>query len=261
MARNLNEMIVEFVNAWHDVVEKKLLECAESDSVKRNELEAENKKRAQSAPSSPFGFIYNWLEIGEDNEGGFYVKPHIAQKRPMDAAEHTKMRKNEYPCGADICDYFCIHPTGSFKDDSSVVRSVYRALPQLLDDKKIEEFDGCYYPSTIEYRRKAMASVLADLTQLKKDCFFAVSQTTFIVYFETAKPEFKSERKFFEDYLEKDLQDIIVHENRMVILVKGKKENSKKIGLLLRKTVKDAYKIQQAVAKKPVAKVSLVNGK
>ncbi len=248
MARNLYESIVEFVNVWSDVVEKKLLEYAATDPEKKQALVNKSLELVKANPDSPFAFIYNWLEIGEDNEGNAFVKPHKAKKRPGDAEEPSKMRDNEHPCGADICDYFCIHPTGSYNDDASVEQSVYRALPILEQKNRIKKYNLLYYPSTIEYRRKAMATDLADLAPLKKDCFFAVSKNTYIVYFENVKPDFKNEKKFFTDYLEKDLQEIIVYENRLVIFVKGNREKCNSIGVLLRKTVKDAYILQQNAA-------------
>ena len=95
MARNLNEMIVEFVNVWNDVVEKKILEYATIDPDKKKALEEENQKIAKDDPEAPFAFIYNWLEVGEDDKGNTFIKPHKAKKRPNDANEPTKMRKNE----------------------------------------------------------------------------------------------------------------------------------------------------------------------
>ena len=250
MARNLSESIVEFVKAWDDVVKAKLIEFATKDPDKKKVLEAKNQETVQSSPNTPFSYIYKWLEVGEDNDGNGYIKPHKAKKRPGEIREPTKMRCNVYPCGADIADYFCDNPTGDFKDNSSIKSSVYRLLPELEELKKIKKCNKGYLPTDIEHTRDTMAQDLADLTSLKKDCFFSVSKNTFIIHFETAKPGFKNEKAFFKKYLDKDLYDMIAYENRLVIFLKGNTEKCTIVGTTLRKTVKDAYALQQKAAKK-----------
>ena len=249
MARNLTDSIVTFVSTWEKVVSVKLTEFATKDSEERKASEEKDEKMVELFSDACFSYIYEWLEVGEDEDGNSFIKPHKAKKRPGDAIEPTKMRYNDHPCGADIIDYFCNHPTGEYEDASSVSSSVYRILKKLVDDDRLEKHGDCYFSVTIDQKRETMAIELARLTSLKKDCFFSISSKTYIIFFQTTKLDFKNEKHFFEKYLGKDLFDMMAYENKLIIMLRGKKERGISVGNVLRQTVKDAYKLQQTVLK------------
>lgn len=247
--RNLSQLIVEFVEAWDKVIDTKLIEYSEEDDTKRKELQDKNTKKVEEDPSSPFSYIYKWLNAEKDESGEVVILPHMAKKRPFEAKEPHKIRTNIYPIGADIVDYFCDNPCGRFKEESSIDHSIRRLLPKLCDDKKLEKKGDTYHPSSIEYQRKAMADELSSLTSLEKDCFFSVSKSTYIIFFKVLKTDYIKEKEFIKKFLDKNYFDSFSVENRLIVLLKGKQDACKTLGVLLRKTVKDAYELQQEVYK------------
>lgn len=247
--RNLSQLIVEFVEAWDEVIDAKFIEYSEEDDIKRKELQDKNIKKANKKPNSPFSYIYMWLSAEKDEAGEVVILPHKAKKHPNEKKEPHKTRTNMYPVGADIVDYFCDNPCGRYKDESSIDHSIRRLLPKLCDDKKLEKRGASYYPSSIESKRKAMADELASLTSLEKDCFFSVSKSTYIIFFKVLKPDYKKEKEFMRKFLDKNYFDSFSVENKIIVLLRGKQDDCKALGVLLRKTVRDAYDIQQNIHK------------
>lgn len=241
--RNLNDSIVEFVNTWNDVVVQKLQEFSTEKEEKKTILLEEKEKKANESPM--FAYIYDWLSVGEDENGNPCIKPHKAKKRPDMQYEPTKMRANTHPIGADISDYLCNNKPKGYHNDNSIVGNVNRALPKLVKAKKIEKVNSSYYPTTIEYQRTTMSAELANLTAIDEKCFFSVSKSTYIVYFKETKPGFHKEIEFFKKFFQKNFFDAFQRDNRLIILLRGKLDVCQTLGRLLKKTIEDAYNKQQ----------------
>lgn len=247
--RNLSQLIVKFVEAWDKVIDIKILEFSEEDDTKRKELQDKNNENVEKSPNSPFSYIYKWLSAEKDEFGEVIILPHMAKKHPNEKKEPHKIRTNVYPIAADIVDYFCDNPCGRFTDEDSIDRSIRRLLPKLCKEKKIEKNGDCYSPSSIESKRKAMTDELASLSSLEKDCFFSVSKSTYIIFFKDLREDYIKEKEFIKKFLDKNYFDSFSIENRLIVLLKGKQDVCKTLGILLRKTVKDAYAKQQNVYK------------
>ena len=143
--RVLYQTIVEFIEAWEDVVEKKLLECTEDDDEKKAALMAVNKTQAEESPKSPFAFIYNWLTAEIDEDGNAVIQPHHAKNRE-DGSNARKKRTNDHPTPADIIDYLCCRgkAVGNYKHIDTIEQSVYRAMPKLVLEEKIKKYNEIY---------------------------------------------------------------------------------------------------------------------
>lgn len=243
--RNLGDRIIKFVEAWEEVIDLKVLEYAETNEEKKAKIIADNRARADKEPRSPFAYIYNWIEIGEDGE----VLPHKAKTR-AGANESSKLRVNRYPIAADISDYFCEFMPGKYKEIASVDGSVRRSLSKLVTDGLLErnEVNNEYGAATTKHKRKAMEKELATLNTIDEKCFYSVSKNTYIIYFKN--DDLSLEEDFFRRYLGEDLFDIIKHERRLIILLKGKMEPCQTLGKEIRSVVKSAYVLQSERRKK-----------
>ena len=241
--RNLKKQILEFVKVWNEVVELKIFERSEDNEEKRNKLQEKNSERAKKASENMFSYIYNWLEFTDD-DGDELIKPHRAKSRGRVKESH-KMRKNEYPIAADIVDYFCDYPTGEYnkEDEKSIENSVGRALEELVEDKLLEKCDKMYYPIAKDGEKQMQSTYLDGFSNLNKNCFFSVSKSTYIIYFNAL--DLSREKEFFKNFYGEDCFDIFIHEHRLVILFKGNNEKCKRLGIRLRRTVRGAFARQE----------------
>lgn len=258
--RDLNKRIIQFVNTWDEVIDLKLEEY-NSKEKKKSRLRENNKKRAEEDPTSPFAFIYTWLNVNSDGE----IAPH--ESRPKDQNKKKHLRNKTYPIAADISDYFCQYMPGNYTDDDSVIRSVNRALPKLADDGFLRLApDHTYRPQTIEYYRKMVFSNFVSYSNIGEKQFFSVSKSTYIIYFQANKLD--NEIQFLKKYVgEKNLFDIVAVDTKLIILLKGKADEAEKTGIALRKLVENAYEEQERMRNKsheilnnePIVKMRLVN--
>lgn len=220
---------------------KKYIEQLELRTKNASPEQEKNKKAVADAPDSLFAYIYTWIEVDENGDG---VKPHRAKMRPGEAWEPTKMRINEYPIAADIIDYLCNNPSIRYKTNESIKSSVGGVLPKLVKTGRIMRIGNSYYPTTVEYKRKLVAPDLANFATLEENCFFSVSKNTFIIYFNAT--DLSKEKEFIKNYLGKDCFEVFSYEGRLFVLLKGNNERCARVGVQLRKMVRDAYMIQQS---------------
>jgi hypothetical protein len=241
--KDLKKKILEFISAWNEVVELKIFERDADTEERRKKIQESNLARIKTSEEDMFTYIYNWLEISEADSDD-PIKPHRAKSRRR-SEESRKMRTNEYPIAADIVDYFCDYPSGNYgyEDLKSIENSVGRALSELHDDKKLEKCGSMYYPIAKDGEKQMQATDLDGYSNLKKDCFFSVSKSTYIIYFDSN--DLTREISFFEKFYGEDCFDIFAHKHRLIILFKGTNEKCKQLGIRLRRTVKSAYARQE----------------
>lgn len=222
--RMLYEAIVEFVETWHTVIEKKSLELDEKDEETKKALKEKNMKRG-----NPFKYIYNKIKLDKDGN----VEPYTGGS--------GRKRHNEYPIATDICEYFYDHMPESYRKKEVLASNIRRILTN-LPDGRIQKVGMTYRPATISYKRKYIAPMLADFDSIDEKMYFPVSKTTYIIYF--THRNLNREKRFFEDFIDKDLFDIIQIDNKLVLLLKGNLEKCNEVGTLIKSTVKQAYNMQ-----------------
>ena len=244
--KNFKKEIVKFVNAWSEVLELKNFEHMEESEDKKIKMQERNKDNMGKNPNPMYAYIYNWLELSDDIEE--VLKPHRAKKR-YNNEESRKLRENDHPIAADIVDYFCDYPTGKFDlNEKSIDGAVRRALSELVQDELVVKCDQMYFPVNVNGEKRMLATQLDGFSNLKKRCFFSVSKSTYIIYFNTT--ELSREKEFFKNFYGEDCFDVFTHENRLFILFKGNLEACKKSGIRLRETVRGAYARQEYLRRK-----------
>ena len=234
--RKLEDTIVEFIYAWSEVIDAKADEIDDSDETPREINVSKNRERVDSEPDSMFAYIYNWLEFNLDGT----KKPH----KPKRNSSMIRNRSNTNPIAADIVDYLCDNMPPTYNDEDTIKSSVYRALPKLVDEGKIQRCEATYIPVNKGYWGTVRGLDLANYATLVKRNPFFISSNTCIVFF-NAK-DLSNERIFFKRLLGDDLFDSIEYDGKLLLLLQGNKSTIKKVRIFLRNTIRDVYDIQQS---------------
>lgn len=236
--KNLSKSIISFVNTWDEVIDIKTEEY-NSKEEKRARLQEKNQRRADAEPDSAFAYIYSWLEVTTHGN----IAPH--RGRPYDGNKQGRLRHNAYPIAADICDYLCEHKPGNYTDPVSIINSVNRVLPRLVQDKYLNlAADRTYRPQTIEYYRKTELPKFVQYCPIAEKQFFSVSKSTYIIYFQSS--ELHNEIEYLKNYVgEKHCFDIFSVDTKVIILIKGKLEEARKTGTAIHDLIEKTYAQQE----------------
>ena len=244
--KHLGDAIVDFVITWDAVLDEKLSENGKKRDIEAEKNNVEISNDEIDEPVSPaYDFINEWLTVDENGK----LAPHFSKRYPK--GKRPRKRTNIYPTAADIIDYLCEYMPGNYTDESAVENSVNRALPLMASKGRIEknDEDKTYRPVTIEYKRKTMVSKLVTLGTIDERQFFSVSASTYIIFYTTNY--LTKEIEFFKEYVGTEaLVDVFAYDNKVIILVKGRKVETSKIGVAIRSAVEKAYIAQEENRKK-----------